>query len=348
MEKMRDLFSQKGNFQVVRLSEADALAGSDHLEKLRELVLENEPMYPNIEKWFDEKVMVGLKVSERIGYIGYLDEKPAVSAVVKRGEDAKFCHLRIKKELQDIHLGEAFFTLMGLEVRRLAKDVHFTLPESVWEKEKEFFKSFGFVKAIKAGHQYRLFEDELRCSSPFDRVWKAILEKLPKVARAFFMNGHSLDNKLLMSIRGENARKVVAGKKKVEIRRRFSKKWTGCKVSIYASGRERCLVGEASISKVVIGDPGSIWERFHEHIGCTRAEFDKYTQPLKKIYAIVLEDAIPFRKSISLREVSNLTQKELQPPQTYYDLSKNTSWAEAVSMGALLQNVLASQDSVLV
>ncbi len=63
MEKMRDLFSQKGNFQVVRLSEADARTGSDHLEKLRELILENEPMYPNIEKWFDEKVMAGLKVS---------------------------------------------------------------------------------------------------------------------------------------------------------------------------------------------------------------------------------------------------------------------------------------------
>lgn len=345
---MDKLFSLKGNFQVVKLSEADALTSTDHLKNLRELVLENEPMYPNIDKWFDAKVVPGLKDSERIGYVGYLDEKPAISAVVKRGESAKFCHLRIKEELQNIHLGEAFFTLMGLEVRGLAREVHFTLPESVWEKEEEFFKSFGFSKPVKAGHQYRLFEDELRCSSPFDRVWKAILEKLPKVARAFFMNGHSLDSKLLMSIRGENARKVVAGKKKVEIRRRFSKKWTGCKVSIYASGRERCLVGEASISRVVVGDPGSIWERFHEHIGCTRAEFDKYTRPLEEIYAIVLEDAIPYRKSISLQEVSNLTQKELQPPQTYCDLSKNTSWAEAVSMGALLQNVLASQDSVLV
>ncbi|HEA64671.1 MAG TPA: hypothetical protein ENI02_00805 [Candidatus Aminicenantes bacterium] len=344
---MEDLFSQKGNFRVVRLSEADACAGSDHLKKLRELVLENEPMYPNIEKWFDAKVVPGLKCSERIGYVGYLDEKPAVSAVVKRGEDAKFCHLRIKKELQDIHLGEAFFALMGLEVRRFAKDVHFTLPESVWEKEKEFFKSFGFSKPVKAGHQYRFFEDELRCSSPFDRVWKAILEKLPKVARTFFMNGHSLDSKLLMSIRGENARKVVAGKKKVEIRRRFSKKWAGCKVSIYASGRERCLVGEASISRVVVDDPESIWERFHEELGCTRVEFDKYTRPLREIYAIVLEDAIPYRKRISLGEVSNLTQKKLRPPQSYYDLSKNTNWAEAVSMSALLQSALTSQGSVL-
>ncbi|MFX0203815.1 MAG: hypothetical protein ACFFCW_47560, partial [Candidatus Hodarchaeota archaeon] len=164
---MDKLFSLKGNFQVVRLSEVDARACTDHLNKLRELILENEPMYPDIHKWFDEKVVPGLKASERVGYVGYLDEKPSVSAVVKRGEDAKFCHLRIKKDLQDIHLGEAFFTLMGLDIRGLAKEIHFTLPESVWEKEKGFFKSFGFVDAIKAGHQYRLFEDELRCSTDF-------------------------------------------------------------------------------------------------------------------------------------------------------------------------------------
>jgi predicted transcriptional regulator len=345
---MNHLFSPKGNFHVVRLSEADARAGTDNLKKFRELVLENEPMYPNIQKWFDHKVVPGLKASERVGYVGYLDEKPAVSAVVKRGEASKFCHLRIREELQDIHLGEAFFALMGLEVRESAKEVHFTLPEGLWEKENKFFESFGFSKPVKAGHQYRFFEDELRCSSPFDRVWKAILEKLPKIARAFLMNGQSLNGELLMSIRAEHARKVLSGTKKVEIRRRFSKRWTGCKVSIYASGRERCLVGEASISRVVVDDPESIWQMFHEELGCTRAEFDKYTWPLEEIYAIVLEDPMPYQKSISLQEVYNFTQKDLRPPQTYYDLSKNRNWAEAVSMSSLLQSTLESQGSVLV
>jgi predicted transcriptional regulator len=344
---VEDLFSQKGNFRVVRLSEADARAGSDHLKKLRELVLENEPMYPHIDKWFDAKVVPGLKASERIGYVGYLDGKPAVSAVVKRGQAAKFCHLRIKDELQDIHLGDAFFALMGLEVRGFAKEVHFTLPEGLWEKENRFFKSFGFTKAVKAGHQYRLFEDELRCSSSFDRVWTAILEKAPQIARAFFMDGHSLDSKLLMSIRAEHARKVLSGKKKVEIRRKFSKKWSGCKVSIYASGRERCLVGEALISRVVVDKPESIWERFHQQIGCTREEFDRYTRSLSEIYAVVLENAMPYRKSISLSEVSNLTKKKLRPPQNYYILNNNINWAEAVSIGALLQSSFGTQEPVL-
>jgi len=344
---MEDLFTQKGNFRVVRLSEADARAGTDHLKKLRELVLENEPMYPNIEKWFDEKVIVGLKTSERIGYVGYLDEKPAVSAIVKRGEEAKFCHLRIKENLQNFNLGEAFFALMGLEIRDFSKEVHFTLPESIWEKKNRFFASFGFIKAVKAGHQYRMFEDELRCSSDFDKVWAAILKKLPKIARAFFVNGHSLDSGILMSIKAEHARKVVSGTKKVEIRRSFSKKWTGCKVSIYASGSERSLVGEASIKRVVVDRPENVWQRFHEQIGCTKEEFDKYTGSKNEIYAVVLENAIPYQKSISVREVSSLTKEKLRPPQNYYNLNNNIKWAEAVSMGALLQSTFGTREPIL-
>jgi len=344
---MEDLFTQKGNFRVVRLSEADARAGTDHLKKLRELVLENEPMYPNIEKWFDEKVIAGLKTSERIGYVGYLDEKPAVSAIVKRGEEAKFCHLRIKENLQNFNLGEAFFALMGLEIRDFSKEVHFTLPESIWEKKNRFFASFGFIKAVKAGHQYRMFEDELRCSSDFDKVWAAILKKLPKIARAFFVNGHSLDSGILMSIKAEHARKVVSGTKKVEIRRSFSKKWTGCKVSIYASGSERSLVGEASIKRVVVDRPENVWQRFHEQIGCTKEEFDKYTGSKNEIYAVVLENAIPYQKSISVREVSSLTKEKLRPPQNYYNLNNNIKWAEAVSMGALLQSTFGTREPIL-
>jgi len=344
---MRDLFFQKADFQIARISEADARGNTDNLQKLRELVLENESMYPNINKWFDKKVVAGLKTSERIGYVGYLDEKPTVSAIVKRGEDAKFCHLRIKDELQDINLGEAFFALMGLEVRSFSKKVHFTIPEGLWEKKSGFFKSFGFTKAIKAGHQYRLFEDELWCSSDFNKVWSAILEKLPKIARRFFMNGHSLDSRVLISIKGECARKILSGKKKVEIRRRFSKKWIGSKVSIYASGREHSIIGEASIEKVVVDNPENIWERFHEQIGCTKEEFDKYTESKNEIYAVVLENAIPYEKSVSLREAASITKEKLRPPQNYYNLDNNIKWAEAVSIGALLQNSLVTKESIL-
>jgi predicted transcriptional regulator len=141
-----------------------------------------------------------------------------------------------------------------------------------------------------------------------------------------------------MSIRAEYARKILSGQKKVEVRKKFSKKWKSSKVAIYASGRERSLVGEALIKDVVFDKPENVWERFSDQIGCTKEEFDKYTSSRNKVYAVVLEDAVPYRKSISIGEISDLMKENLRPPQNYYNLSNNTKWAEAVSIGALLQS----------
>ena len=345
---MDQLFSTKGDFQIVQLQKRDASGMSDHLRDFRELILQNEPMYPEIGRWLDEKVIPGIECSERVAYLAYLDETPAVSAVVKRGESSKFCHLRIREDLQDKHFGEAFFSLMGLDVKDIAKEIHFTLPEHVWNKEKGFFRSFGFNNVVKAGYQYRLFEDELRCSAPFAAVWQAALEKLPKIARAFSVNGRSFDTKMLMSVRPEHALKVLLGKKKVEIRRRFSKKWSGCRVSIYASHPQCSVVGDALIREVILESPQCIWERFGDRIGCTREQFDTYTDSAHEVYAIVLEDVVPYNRSISLSEASQAVNKTLRPPQSYCGLETSNGWAQAVSIGALLQRSFESGRSVFV
>src|SRR5690349_4100446 len=95
------LLSMKQNFEIVRLSEGDVRCKSDHLVKFQELILENQRMYPEIERWYKSKVLPGIRQDERVAFIGYLNEEPVVSAVVKKGSNAKFCHLRLHKELQD-------------------------------------------------------------------------------------------------------------------------------------------------------------------------------------------------------------------------------------------------------
>lgn len=344
---MSELFESKGNFQVVRLSEADARAYTDNMHNFRKLVLECEPEYPNIKKWVDKKVIPGVKSLERVAYIGYLDEKPAVSAVLKRGRSTKFCHLKIREDIQDVNLGDAFFALMGLEARSFAKEVHFTLPGSLWAEKTGFFKSFGFDKVVKAGEQYRLFDEELRCSAPFMKVWDATLSKLPKLATMFSMNGNSVDNQILMSIKSRYANKILDGQKKVEIRRKFSKKWEGQKVCLYATKPKGSLVGEALIKKVVAGTPENIWKQFNVTIGCTKEEFDSYTNATSQVYAIVLEDATPYRKTISINDIAELTNKKLRPPQSYCSLRNNSDWAEAVSMGSLLQQSFRSNSPLI-
>ena len=326
----------KRDFKIARLTKEDARFSTDHLKIFKELIMGNEIMYPNIDKWYKNKVVRGLKSSQRVGFVGYVNENPIVSAIVKLGKNSKFCHLRISQDFQDENLGEVFFALMALEVRKNADEIHFTLPEGLWENKKAFFQSFGFKEAILAGTQYRLFEKELRCSAPFSEVWAVVLKKLPKIADIFSVGGYSMDNRLLLSIQPKNAERILDRKKKVEIRKRFARKWKGHKVSLYSSRPIRSLVGEALIEEVVSGAPNDIWERFNVCIGCNKNEYDEYTNSAKEVYAIVLEDIKPYQIPIPISQVSHILNKDLKPPQSYYTLKKNEPWADAISIAALL------------
>src|SRR5207253_9377277 len=119
-------------FQLVKLTPADVERGSDDYAKFRELVIANEASYPGIRKWLSEKVALGIAAGDRVAYVGYLNERPIASAVVKLGSEAKFCHLKLSEAVRDQNLGELFFCVMAMEARSVAKNVHFTLPESLW------------------------------------------------------------------------------------------------------------------------------------------------------------------------------------------------------------------------
>src|SRR5437588_620523 len=82
------------NFQIVRLAEGDVRCNSDHLSDFRNLLIANEALYPSIGTWLKRTVLPGIRHSERVAFVGYLDGTPAVSAVVKKGNEAKFCHLK--------------------------------------------------------------------------------------------------------------------------------------------------------------------------------------------------------------------------------------------------------------
>jgi len=339
---MNNTFFVKENFQIVRLAEGDVRCKSDHLANFAELILANEQMYPEIERWYSNKVLPGIRQDERIAFIGYLDERPAVSAVVKKGADAKFCHLRIHETLRDSNLGEVFFSLMALEIRDHAKDIHFTLPESLWKDKGFFFQSFGFQSAELAEAQYRLFDNELACSAAFPVVWESVLQKIPKLADLYAMGGFSPDNQLVMSVKPEFAERIIRGKKTVELRRKFSTRWIGHRMNIYASAPVMSLVGEARIARVVAKRPELIWEDFHEQIDCSRTEFDAYAAGTEELYAIELEDVRRYRDWIPLVQISHLIKEHLTPPQSYMTLEKNKPWAKAVSIAAYLHSCLKS------
>lgn len=337
-EQTRTLFPLKGEIRIVELKEDAARMRSDHLKALSGFVSTSQPMYPDIERWLAEKVIPGLKSSERIAYVAYENEKPIASAILKLGNRSKFCHVRVHEDFQDRDLGQIFFTLMTLKVRHLAKQIHFTLPESLWCERSEFFRSFGFSGVAKAQRQYRHGDTELICSAPYSVVWSAVKEKLPALVAKFTVGGYSLNNKILMSIQPKYAEKVLAGEKMVEIRRKFSKKWTGCKAVLYASRPVSALVGVATVRSVTSGPPDQIWWQFGESIGCSRGEFDAYSASANQVCAIELDEIVPYLDRVPLDQLTHLMHQDLKPPQSYCELNpeKNNAWATAVSIASLL------------
>src|SRR5713226_1208298 len=99
------LFPLKGGFQLVKVGRLDACTWNDNIRDLEQLIYASQDMYPGIEHKFKEKVIPGLRSSERIAYLAYENNKPIASAVLKRGAKSKICHLKIHRDFQDLHLG---------------------------------------------------------------------------------------------------------------------------------------------------------------------------------------------------------------------------------------------------
>ena len=251
-------------------------------------------------------------------------------------------------KVDGVDIGEMFFSLMALEVRHMAKEIHFTLPESLWISKKDFFNSFGFNNFIKAKNQYRSSEDELFCSTPFNQVWDIVLKKIPKLMYHYSLGGYTNDNSLVFSIKPVYIDKILSGEKSIEIRRKFSKKWLGEKVSLYSSSPDKALVGYAIIKNIIVDMPSTIWEKFNKNIGVNKQEFDRYTSDMDKIFAIFLDNVHAYQNIIPLSQISHLIKKDLTPPQSYYSLSKNKDWRDAISMATLLHANFSKQNIITI
>ena len=332
--------SMNEEIRIAELGPRDSEAHTDHLRVLKNLIVMNEDKYPGIERWFASKLETGLRSGERIAYIAYHDNHPIAAAVLKLGDNAKFCHLRINDSYHNLDLGQLFFVQMTLALRHHAKTVHFTLPESLWSQKSNFFQSFGFSAVIKASKQYRKGDPELLCSAPFPVVLSAALRKLPRLMKSFCLGRWGTKSDIVMSIRPQYAKRILTGAKWIEIRKRFSHKWLGHDISIYASQPEGAIVGKATVGSIATSSPADIWSRFEPGIGCLKSEFDAYVQSAKEVTAIELTDVISYQEPLSLNEVPALGFRKPVPPQSYCEVNsqKTGLWMNAVYLADLLQD----------
>lgn len=304
---------------------------------LETMIKDNEDLYPGIDIWYDKKVLPGLRNKDRRALTVYKDKRPVGAAVIRLGKDTKICSVRLTQNEQGKGIGYLIFSLIAGEMRNIAKAVHFTTPESLWIGKKNFFADLGFECYGPATRQYRLFEEELLCGVSFSSFWKHVMKGLPTTVEKFTINGNRSDCDIVLSTKPEFAESILQGKKKVEIRRKFSPKWVGSKAWIYASSPLKHFVGEAIIAEIHHAEPRKIWDVWKSEIGCTWEEYSSYCRGANKVFALLFSDVSRYSASIPKTQMESLLSRELNAPQSHCEVRKDNAWPTAVSLSCLLR-----------
>jgi predicted transcriptional regulator/N-acetylglutamate synthase-like GNAT family acetyltransferase len=330
---------QKKDISIAALNDRNWKDSVDQVALLKDLISRNEDMYPGIDGWFTKKVVPGLKSGERKAYVVFEHEKPIATAILKLGSSAKLCHLRIDEDYQDASLGQILLTQMTLDILDSANEIHFTLPETLWATKKGFFKSFGFLRAEKTSLEYRKGEAELSCSAPISKVYSAAVKKISGLLRRLSLGRFPGQSDLLMSMKADFAERVMNGSKSIEVRKRFSERWTNHEVVFYASKPTGSLVGKATVNSITRGRTEDIWSQFEGRIGCSRQEFDAYVADAGEVTAIEFKNASRYGNPMRIDEISRLLSQRLAPPQSYCGFTSQhaRAWLNAIYLANLLQ-----------
>jgi len=327
-------FHINSEIKIAKLTEK--ITNEKYQPDLKRLVEMVDEKYPGIDIWFKKKVLPGLKEKERFAYLIYHKNLPVGSAIIKKGKEAKLCSMRIAPGHQYEGIGSLLISLLGREVRNYAGKIHFTAPESTYIKYKSFFDKWGFKCLGQATVQYRLFDIELLCEVDTKRLWHNVIQNLDKLFDQFTLVGNPTHPDIVISIKPEYANEIKNKKKRVEIRRKFNKKWEGAYAMLYASKPAQEFFGEARINKVIEDSPKEIWRLFNSDLGVDENKFYQYGNGAEKVSALVFSDIEIFSNSILKGQVEILLNEQLNPPQSYFGVKKSTNWPTTALLNYLL------------
>lgn len=121
---------------------------------------------------------------------------------------------------------------------------------------------------------------------------------------------------VVLSIKPIYSEKILAGRKTVELRRRFPVSApNGTLAYIYSSSPVKAMVGTALIRDVLKLPIEQIWTEFETTAFIERPLFDEYFDGLDHGYALVFEDVKSFSRPLPLHELRE--QFGFEPPQSY-------------------------------
>lgn len=143
--------------------------------------------------------------------------------------------------------------------------------------------------------------------------------RLPNVIRD---EKRSPSRDVVFSIRPDHAKKILAGRKTVELRRRFADDVRpGTLALIYTTSPTRALTGLAQIRDVQRLTVPELWKN-HRAAACVlKEDFEAYFSGRNCGYAIVLASARPLARPVGLSELRE--RFGFEPPQSYQYASRH-------------------------
>lgn len=121
---------------------------------------------------------------------------------------------------------------------------------------------------------------------------------------------------LILSIHPQYSDKILAGKKTVELRRRFPLTTAkGTKVYIYSTSPVRAIVGSAEIAGIIKLPIKDMWKKYSKCAFIKKQAFESYFEGLSEGFALELKNAQAFDKPIELLELRE--RFNFTPPQSF-------------------------------
>lgn len=121
---------------------------------------------------------------------------------------------------------------------------------------------------------------------------------------------------VIFSIKPVYSERILAGSKRVELRRRFPRKVPkGTFALIYSTSPTRALTGMAEISGVASDTPGQIWRSYRDVAGIEKKDYDAYFADVNSAFAIELTNPRTFPRPLGLSELRD--RFGFEPPQSF-------------------------------
>ncbi|MCD6484864.1 MAG: DNA-binding protein [Candidatus Odinarchaeota archaeon] len=118
----------------------------------------------------------------------------------------------------------------------------------------------------------------------------------------------------LMSVKPKYAKMILEKTKKYELRKKVPYLPRNTRIVMYASGREKRVVGEFKVGFVYLLPIKELWKLIENDGGVSREEFFYYFRGYKEGYAIEIRDPKEYKNKPTLEELREILGKDFQPP----------------------------------